>query len=149
MDAPSIFGLAVCATLLLSWASDNHVSQKLGLLLLFAWAGSNLAVNMMGFNRAPLVIPSLDALVAILVAVVGYAHKSKLALAIFVIYALVGAVHVTALIMRAEMTYNYYAILNGAFALQLSILGASGAWHSLSRWTAWGGERLRPYPARR
>lgn len=148
VDISSLFGLAVCAMLLLVWVSDDHVRQKLGLLLLFAWTGSNLTVNMMGFTHAPLVIPSLDAMVAVLVALIGYAHKSKLALAIFVIYAFVGTVHITALIMRAEMTYNYYAILNGAFALQLSILGASSAWHSLSRWTAWGGERLRPHPAR-
>ena len=149
MDIATLFGMAVCLMLLLTWASDDHVRQKLGLLLLGAWAASNLAVNYMGVGNAPLVIPSLDALVAIVVAVVGYSARSRIALIIFAIYAFVGAVHVVALVMRAEMTYNYYAALNVLFACQLITLGASSAWVAFHRWAGWSGKRLRPHLARR
>lgn len=149
MDLASLFGIAVLVMLLLVWASGDHVRQKLGILLLFAWAGSNLAVGFWGFTHAPLVIPSLDAAVAIAMAIVGYTNKSRIALILFAIYVFVGAVHVGAFALRAEMTYNYYATLNAAFALQLIALGVSAARLVVYRWAVWGGERLRPYPARR
>jgi hypothetical protein len=149
MDTSSMFGLAVIAVLLLAWSSDDHVRQKLALLLLFAWASTNIAVDFMGFGHAPLVIPSLDAVAAILVALVGYTNRSALAAIIFILYAMVGLTHITAFVFHAQGTYNYYASLNVLFACQLIILGASSAWMGFHRWAVRGRERPRPHLARR
>ncbi len=149
MDIATMFGVAIVAVTLFAWSSDDHVRQKLALLLLFAWASTNIAVDFLGFGHAPLVIPSLDAVAAILVALVGYVNRSALAAIIFAIYAMVGLTHITAFVFHAQGTYNYYASLNTLFACQLIILGASSAWMVFHRWTDWGRERSRPHPARR
>lgn len=149
MTASEYFALAVFATMLCAWWSGDHVRQKLALLLMLDWAATNLAVNYLGFERAPLVMPSLDAFVAILVVLVGYAHKSRVSLVVFGIYGLVGLAHVAAFIFRTQGTYNYYATLNAEFASQLIVVGGSGAWMAFHRWTDWSRERLHPYSARR
>ena len=58
MDASEAFGLAVMTMLACAWLSGDHVRQKLALLLLLAWASTNLAVNYLGFARAPLITPT-------------------------------------------------------------------------------------------
>lgn len=148
MEVPALFGIAVCVMLLIVWVSCDHVRQKLGLLLLFAWASTNLAVNTLGFERAPLLVPSMDAAIAIFVAMLGYTNRSRVAAVIFGIYVVVGATHVAAFVFHAQGTYNYYATLNVAFASQLIILGASSARLAFHRWTVRSRERLRPHIAR-
>lgn len=136
MDISTLFGIAVAATLLLTWASGFHIFQKVGLLLMLAWAVSNVAVDYMGFPRAPLLIPSLDGLVGILIAMVGFQAKSKTALAIVVLYAIVSVVHVIALVLRMQETYTYYAALNILFLAQLLVLGGSSGRLAVRNWSA-------------
>ncbi len=148
MDISTMFGLAVATTLLLAWLLGDHVQQKLAILLLFAWASTNLAVNYLGFGRAPLVVPSLDALVAILVALVGYRNRSIVALVVFAGYAIVGVVHVVAFAAHETATYDYYETLNILFALQLMTVGASSAWTSLRTRFPRGHQRSRSHSPR-
>ncbi len=125
MTVSLYFAYATGVMLLLAWLSDNHVYQKLGLLLLFDWASTNLAVNFMGFERAPLAVPTLDAISAILVAMVGVRNNSQTALAVFCLYAGVGITHVVGFASHNQGTYIYYAALNTLFLLQLIAVGGS------------------------
>ena len=146
----AVYGLLVAATLLAAWASDSHVCQKLGLLLLFDWAATNLAVNYMGFEQAPLLVPTLDGIAAILVAMVGLRNGSRAALAVFCLYGLVGLVHVVGFASHNQGTYTYYAALNVLFLLQLITVGGTSAARITIRARVPGRDkRLRPDPARR
>lgn len=147
MSPGVVFGLAVGCVLLLAWASGSHVLQKLALLLLMAWAGTNLAVAFLGFERAPLVIPSIDAVIAVLVATTGYHAKSKAALFVFRLYAVVGLIHIGAYVLHMLVTNTYYAALNSVFLVQLLIVGATSAWVAVHHRFDLGGERFRHHPA--
>lgn len=132
MDAYALaFGIGVALVLFLAWTSGSHVHQKLSLLFLFAWSVSNVVVELVGFTDAPLLIPSLDAVMAILVAVLGYRYRNPTSIAIFTLYLLVGAVHVVAFILHLQGTYTYYATLNLLFLVQLLTVGGSSAWLAL------------------
>lgn len=150
MDAFAIgFGALVGVVLLLTFLSHFHVYQKLGMLFLFAWAASNVMVNLMGFADAPLMIPSLDAVVAILIAILGFRSRSFVALQVFALYLLVGFVHVSAFILHRQGSYVYYATLNVLFLLQLLLVGAASARMALVHWTTRRAERARAHPPRR
>jgi len=150
MPVSFYYAMAVALTLVLAWAADNHVYQKLAMLLLFDWASTNVAVNYMGFERAPMVIPSLDAVTAILVAMVGFASGSQTALVVFCLYGAVGLAHVVGFASYNQGTYTYYAILNVLFLLQLVTVGGPSASRIVLRaWFPRRRQRVRPYPARR
>ena len=144
-----VYGLVVGLVMLLALGSHEHVRQKLAILFLVDWISTNLAVDLMGFSRAPLLIPSLDAVVAILVATIGYKNRSTIALVVFLLYVIVGGVHVGAFILHAQETYAYYATLNMVFLAQLLAVGGSSAWLAIRRRPDRRRQRVRPYPARR
>lgn len=148
MDASTVFGLLSTAVLVLALTSDFHVFQKLGLILLLAWATTNIAVEMLGFAQAPVVIPSLDAAFAIIVATIGYINRSRVALVVFLLYALVGSVHVGAFVLHKQATYGYYATLNVLFLAQLLTVGAASGRMAVCRWIAFGRQRFRLDPSR-
>ena len=146
---PIIYGAAVACTLYLALISHSSVLQKVGLALLFAWSASNVVVSLQGFERAPLMIPTIDGFAAILIAMVGYRHRSNVALVVFGIYAIVSIVHVGAFVLRMQATYTYYLTLNLLFLSQLLLLGGSGAWLAVRHRVPRGHQRLRPHPPRR
>jgi hypothetical protein len=144
-----VYGILVGLVMLLALGSHEHVHQKLSILFLGAWMTTNLAVDLMGFSHAPLLIPSIDAVVAIMVAAIGYANRSTIALAVFLLYVIVSGVHVGAFILHVQETYAYYATLNTIFLAQLLVVGGSSAWLAIRRRPDRRRQRVRPYPARR
>jgi len=146
MDLAHKFGVGVGLVMLLAWLSPSQVLQKLSMQLLVAWAASNVLVHYLGFVDAPILIPSLDALIAVLVATTGYHNRSNVALTIFLLYALVAGIHLGAFIFHLQGGYVYYAILNVIFALQLLVVGVSSAWMAVRYWTAGGTELFHPHP---
>lgn len=145
----TLFGLAVALVITVSFLSPSVVLQKLSLLFLLAWSTTNVAVWGAGFVHAPLVIPSIDAVVAVMVAVVGYHSRSRVARAVFILYGLVVAFHVGSFITHTQGQYVYYAALNLLFLTQLLIVGTTGAWLAVRHWPIARGQRLRPDPSRR
>lgn len=149
MDGWTVFyGVISLAVVGIAWLSDDHAIQKIGMLLLFAWATTNVAVEFLGFQEAPILIPSIDAMVAILTAIIGYRTKSRVALVVFLLYVSVALIHVGAYMLRKEGVYTYYAILNLFFLAQLITVGGAGAWMALSRRSFVRGERARAGAAR-
>ena len=128
MDLASFYIIAVGAMLLCVWWSGYHVLQKLGLLLLLAWATTNVVVATYGFERAPLYIATIHAGIACGIAWVGATNKSVTALVVFGLYALMAVVDIVALGTHEEATYGYYATLNIIFLAQLLFVGGNGAW---------------------
>lgn len=150
MDAYAItFGALVALVLILGLLADDHVRQKLSLVLLGAWVTTNMAVEYLGFQHAMLVIPYLDLAAAILVALIGYLNRSRPALIVFVLYGLVLFTHVAMFTLHEQGTFTHYTLTGYLFLAQLLTVGASSAWLAVHRWAARSRERLRPVSARR
>lgn len=150
MDGYAIgFGLLVAAVLLAAMVSDDHVRQKLSLVMLGAWGTSNLAVASLGFQHAMLVIPYLDLAAAIVVAVTGYTSRSASALVVFLIYGAALFTHVAMFTLHEQGTFTHYTLTGYMFLAQLLTVGASSAWLAVRRWSDRSRERLRPFHARR
>lgn len=148
--SPAIaYGLLVALVALISWASQSVVLQKLGLVMLVVWAASNLIVEFLGFARAPLLLPTTDAILALWVAWIGYFHRSRVALAVFLLFALIAYAHVVAFLTCTEASYSYYLTLNLISLAQLLTIGVPGAWLALRHWTVARRERPRFDLARR
>lgn len=146
---PFGYGVVVAAALLIGWLSRDHVHQKLGLILMFAWAATNVITAIVGFDGAWLVIPSLDGAMALLTAILGYANRSRIALIVFALYAAVGAIHVGAIILHAQLSNSYYTVTGVLFLSQLLAVGWSGARMALRARLAPRHQRLRHHLARR
>ncbi len=141
-----MYGILVALVIGLAWLSRDHVVQKLGLCLLLAWAATNVVVNYFGFAQAPLLNPTIDAIVALFVASLGYTHRSRLALVVFLLYVAVGAIHVVAWTQHGQETRVYYDVLGVLFLAQLFAVGGVGGRLALHHWLASRRPRFRPHP---
>lgn len=148
MSFGELFGGLVAVTALLSWMSRDQVIQKLWFVLLMEWASTNLAVDYLGFDRAMLVIPPINGVLATVVATIGLSHyrnRAGLAAAVgvFAIYGAVGVTHVAAYATLTVGTNLHYATLNGLFFLQNLILGGIGGWLAVRHRSAGRRQRAR------
>lgn len=142
-----LFGALVILAGAVVWLSREPVLQKLWLVLLIEWASTNLAVDYMGFENAMLVIPSINGLLAICVAILGLSNWQRragvvAAVLVFALYAAVGVTHLAAFVTRTDGSNLHYATLNGLFSLQLLTLGGVGGWLAVRLWTSWRRQRL-------
>ena len=147
MVIASLYGLGVLACAALAWASGSHVAQKAALVLMGAWATTNVAVAALGFRGVPLCAPTIEALCAALIAVTGYLNRSRLCLVVFFLYGAMLGAHLTAYIAGWTGRYWYFAAINSLFILQLVSVGGCGAWLAVRSGIFARGERgrhLRP-----
>lgn len=149
MDIGMIYGALVALVVGLAWIGHDHVHQKLALLLLVAWASTNFVVNYFGFSQAATINPSIDALIAVAVASLGFNWRSGLALMVFVIYGVVGAVWVIAWANHAQEARVTYDVLGVLFLTQTFAVGGMGGRLALRHWLASRRPRFRPYPVGR
>ena len=122
------FAVTVSAMIISAWASKEPVAQKLALLLLAVWALSNVALAAVGYEREPVLVPTLDGVIAATVAYVGFVNRSRLALIIFALFGLLGCVHLAAFVTHRTESFYYYAAKNAIFLTQVFIVGGFGAW---------------------
>jgi len=149
MDWASIYGLATLIVVGLAALSRDQVCLALALVFGAAWFVTNQAVAVLGFTHAPLMIPSFDAVAALCVAMIGARHRSRLALDIFILYAVVLLWHIVAFVTRIDGSYQHYLVANLLFAAQLALVGGHSGWRAVYHWTLGRGERARAGPARR
>ena len=146
VEVGMIFGIGVAVVVGFAWLSDDHVVQKLALALLLAWASTNFVVNYFGFDQAATINPSIDAVIAIIVARVGYNTRSRLALVIFLLYVAVGALWLGAWILHQQVSRPLYDALGLLFMAQLFAVGGVGGRLALRHWLDSRRPRVRPYP---
>lgn len=122
---PVFYGLCSAAALALALASQRELLTRLAWLLLGAWAACNAMTIFIGFHRAPLLIPLIDAMLALCVPLI--AAKSKIASVVFGLFVVVAIVHVDAFLTHTEGRPSYYLTLNMLYLAQVVIVGgASG-----------------------
>lgn len=141
-----LYGALVALVVGLAWLSREHVIQKLALALLSAWALTNFVVNYFGFDQAAMVNPSIDAVIAVIVASVGYTTRSRLALVVFLLYVVVGAAWVVAWLLHQQVSRTLYDVLGILFGAQLFAVGGMGGRLALRHWLDSRRPRFRPYP---
>ncbi len=117
-----------CVTLALGAAvwSRSEPLIKTTLVLLAGWAAHNFIVETQGAEHAPLLIPTADAILGLLVAGIAAHHQSRVAAAVFALFLLVQIVHVAAFRANVQGGYVYFLTLNLLFLTQLAVAGGSG-----------------------
>ena len=88
-----------------------------------AFVGCNLIVAHNGFGHAPLLIPTLDATLALLTAGMVAIDHSKPAGIVFGLFVLVEIVHVAAFQNHTQGTFAYFLTLNLLFLSQVAVVG--------------------------
>ncbi len=139
---PIFYGVCVFVMLAITWVSKDHVAQKLGLCLLASWSTTQLANALFSLEGTPLVMPSMQVGLAIVVAFLGYANRSRLALMIFVLYGVLIGIHMMAWITQRTGDRGYFESVNVVFLSQVLIVGGAGGARVVRRWLLWGGERF-------
>jgi hypothetical protein len=139
------YAACVAAMMVGAWASKDHIVQKLALLLLAVWVGSNLALAAVGYGREPMLVPTLDGAVAAFVGYVGFVNRSRLALVIFALFGVLGAVHVVSFVTHRTDDYYYYLAKNAIFLAQVLMVGGQGAWMAIRSRPVPRGERFRAH----
>jgi len=142
------FLLAVILMLFSIWRSGNMILQKTGLVLLAAWSLTNVAVDVMGFERAPIIIPTMHFVFGALVATVSFRKKTFASEAVLLAYAAMVTFDLLSFPLRIEGTWTYYAVLNVIFAAQLLVVGASGARLAIRHRLPARHQRRRPFRPR-
>lgn len=113
-----VFGLAV--------ASRRAPLIELGLILTVAWLGCNAIVLRYGYAGSTLLIPTLDAILALCVAAVAGSHQNKVAVLVLALFVVVQLVHVTAFELHAQGGHFHILALNLLFLCQLVAVGGAG-----------------------
>jgi len=126
-----LYGAGVAAVLLFAAASRVMVFQKLALVLMGAWMLSNLAFEIVGPNAFPLTFPTIEAGLAVVVATIGIANRSRIALGVFALYGLMIVTHTVAIAGGFTHLYTYKAMINVEFVGQLLVVGGPSAWMAL------------------
>lgn len=141
MHLGSLYIMLTAIAVGIAWLSHHSPTIRCAHWLLFSCVASNLAVDAMGFVNAPMLIPALDAFVA-LVGILPIAlgidvasverPKSRTAAAIFALFLVVGFVHVVAFTTHRQGTYLYFLVLNLLFAAQVLVVGGVSGYRYLS-----------------
>lgn len=128
MDWTVFYGAWTLIACAIAWGSRDHVIQKLSLVLLAAWALSNLAYAALGKASVPVCDPTIEALCAGLAAGIGYANRNRPALAVFVLYGAMLTIHAGFIIAHRPLSGAYIPMVNAVFMAQLLVVGGCGAW---------------------
>jgi hypothetical protein len=104
---------------------------------------SNLAVAAFGFDGAPLFIPSMAAILAILVASLGWRYRSATALVVFILYVGSATLWVGAYVTSTQGSYISYLASNVMFLAQLLAVGGTSAADCVRHWTSSSRQRPR------
>lgn len=134
MDAvPIFYGLCVFTALGLALLARRTELIKLGLILVSAWVSCNLAVAAHGFSRATMLIPTIDAILALLAAWMVAIERSKPAGIVFALFVMVEIVHVAAFQTHTQGGFAYFLTLNVLFFCQVVVVGGWSAWALVDR----------------
>ena len=130
-----IFGLLLAFTMILAWGSDTPAYQKIAMLLLGSWSASNVCVALLAYARAPMIIPSIDALIAVMAAGVSIRARSETGLAVVLLFVVEEVTHALAYASGATGHRDYYIVLNVIFLAQVLIVGGVSGERALRHWS--------------
>lgn len=123
----ALYAAMVAIAALAAWSAPSPAIRWLAALLAADFTASNVALWVVGYAHEPLLVPSIDAVVAIGVAIAGLKYRSlNIAGSVFMLFGALGVVHVMAIGAGLSQSYTYYALKNAIFLAQVSIIGGAG-----------------------
>jgi len=129
------FGAASLVVLAATWLARCVTCQKLGLMLFWSWAVSNMFVFVLGWQLSPRAFAVCDLFWALYTCSLARAKEDRWAsVLVFLIFLIMGALHLTAFAVGVQGTRRYFEFLNVLYALQLLVVGGcAGARIRLAR----------------
>lgn len=136
-----LYAILVGSASLLGWLTRDMTIKKVSWLMLGGWAVANIAVQWLGYNEAPLIIPLVNAVVVVMIGAVGYRHSSALCYVLVLLYLFQESLAVAAFWTDNWKTRGYYGLQNGVFVLRMLALGGWALGDIATHW-------VMPEPAR-
>jgi hypothetical protein len=143
MQWATFYGILTLGSILCALWGGSVAPLKCGMILMVDWLVSNLAVGFLGFDRAPLIVPCIDAVAALCILSIAARAGCRTGYQIFALYVAGAVVHVTFYLIHAEGNRSYYEILNVLYALSVLLVGEAGVRHGLDRRDARRRDRAR------
>ena len=126
--APALYGAAALVAIALAFASDRHVWVKVSLFLLLDWIGCNVIEQLNGYDRAPLLLPMMEAILGTAVGMLALANRSILATLVFGLFVSSCIIWDTAFWAHAQSSFACYLTLNMVYLLGVLVVGCAGGW---------------------
>ena len=132
---PLGYGALTIFALTLAIVSKRPDLIETGAVLLLAWLLCNAVVILNGHTKAPLLIPTIDAILGLFVAGIAAHNQSRIAAVVFAIFLGVQMVHVAAFRLHTQGSYSYFLTLNLLYICQLVVVGGAGVASVVARLT--------------
>lgn len=128
------YALLMGGVYLLGWATKDAIIHRVTFLSLIGWALANISVDLFGFGGAPFINPTINAVLAVTIGLIGHRNRSMLCFVLVLLYLAEETVTLGAFSMHAQGERLCYLLLNCIFILRmLAIGGWSVAWLVASR----------------
>jgi hypothetical protein len=121
------YGFCALTALGLAVASGRRGLMQLGAIMMAAWIACNAATLANGFDRATLLIPAIDAILALLTVSMVIFERDRAATVVFGLFILVEIVHVAAFQTHTQGSVSYFITLNLIFLAQAVVVGGWSA----------------------
>lgn len=123
LAATGLYILMTLAMLTLVWRSRSHALLETGAWVTAAFALDTAAFYALGPSLEPLVGPSIDALVIVMLGSVALRHHSWVTWSVIVILTVSIIVAISGIINQTQGSQLYYSALNVLFVARLVLLG--------------------------
>lgn len=128
------YGALVGAVTFLAWLTRDTVLHRVSLLSLGGWVTANLCVVFLGFSGEPMVMPVVDAAIAVVIGMIGRKNRSVLCFILVLFYLMQETVALVAFLTHNQGARWYYSLQNSVFILRMLALGGwSIGWLLASR----------------
>lgn len=127
------YALVLGVVLVLAWLSGDPMTRRVGILQLGGWTAANACVAWLGFLNAPLLVPAINAAIAVGIGLIGYKNRSLLCFCMVLLYLLEEIVAVVGFATHNQGSFVYYAILNVVFCMRMLTLGGWSVGHLVVR----------------
>lgn len=129
----AFYGAIVGLGLLTAWRSKDLALQRVSCWMGIGWIGANVSFELLGPHGAPWLTPSLNAFVAVMIAVWAIRQSSWWAWAIVALYAIEGSVSLAGFISHSQGEPLYYGTLNAIFLARWFVVAAGSVYVLVDR----------------
>lgn len=127
------YALFLGVTLILAWLSGDPIARRVGILQLGGWTAANACVVWLGFSGAPMLVPAINAAIAVGIGLIGYKNRSALCFCMVLLYLLEEIISVVGFATHNQGTFIYYGLLNVVFCMRMLTLGGWSVGHLVAR----------------
>ena len=124
--AVAICGAALLSTFLVAWASDDETLIRLQAIAVAHWLIYNMVIAKFGFDTTGVLMVTLSCIAAIWSAWAGFGSRSRVALAVVVLWIAAAALSTWFYYIRNQSAPLHYLGLNLTFIARMAVVGLAG-----------------------